>query len=359
MNLLPGAKVRMLAKSPLVLAALALAGCGDRVHERAGAPSHAPVSVVTLTFAVAPIAGGLELPGRVKAVEEVTVSARITARLTTLARREGDFVTRGAVLARFEADETRDVLAAAHAELVAASLALEVATRQEARLESLWVARVVSQRERELAESVRRDAAARHAAARAEHERLDSGSLLRAPFSGRVVRRHADPGADLVAGAPVVDLRSEGEKEIVVAVPEGALPLLDGGTPRTRLGALWVETPLARLDAMTDWRTRSRIAYLRAPAAAEPGAYVRVRLGGDGAAGRETGRGTVPESSLVRRGGLTGVFIVDEGQARLRWLKLGRASNGRVEVLAGLFEGDRVALDPRALADGRSVTPGP
>jgi RND family efflux transporter MFP subunit len=357
-----GTSARMLAKSGVsaLVAASLLAGCGASRHSESGAAQGA-LAVATLTFAPEAAAGLLELPGRVKATEEVTLTARLPARLTALVRREGERVRRGEVLARFEAPETRGALAAARAEHEAAELALEVALRQEARVESLWSARVVSRRERELAESDRRTAEARRATARAAREQLESGVLVRAPFDGRVVRRHADPGADLAAGSPLLDLRSESGNEVVVDVPEGALVLLESGTIHVRLGETWVETPLARLDGMTDWRTRTRTAHLRVPGAAEPGAYVRVRLAargaGDGAAASLAG--AVPESSLVRRGALAGVFVLDDGAARLRWLKLGRAEAGRVEVLAGLFRGDVVALEPGALTDGRPATPRP
>jgi multidrug efflux pump subunit AcrA (membrane-fusion protein) len=57
----------------------------------------------------------------------------------------------------------------------------------------------------------------------------------------------------------------------------------------------------------------------------------------------------------VRRGSLAGVFVIDAEHARLRWLKLGRESAGRVEVLSGLAPGETYALDPRGLGDGGAV----
>ena len=94
--------------------------------------------------------------------------------------------------------------------------------------------------------------------------------------------------------------------------------------------------------------------------ALDPGAYVRVRFLGNAsrAAGSAAGTGAVllvPETSIVRRGALTGVFVAQEGKARLRWIRLGRSAGDRVEVLAGLLAGDEVVLDPSGLTDGRAV----
>ena len=57
----------------------------------------------------------------------------------------------------------------------------------------------------------------------------------------------------------------------------------------------------------------------------------------------------------MRRGSLSGVFVAENGVARLRWLRIGRETSGDVEVLAGLGAGDAVIADPAGLEDGRAV----
>jgi len=345
---------RILAEAflPALLLAAALAGCGGR----AKSPAHGagePVDVAAATFAPGAASGALVLPARIKAAEEVTVAARLAARLTALDAREGDHVRRGEPLARFEAPETRRALAAARAEAAAAELALAVASRQAARIESLFAARVVSQRDLDVAQAERRGAEARLEAARAHLDALETGAVVRAPFDGVVVRRHADPGADLAPGAPLLDLRSSAGVEALVDLPEGAVERAARGPLRVQVGdGPWRAARLVRLDGMTDWRTRTRTARLAIEGPApEPGAYARVAVGGDAGAGDAS----VPAAALVRRGALAGVYVIEDGHARLRWLKLGRAAGGRVEVLAGLAPGEAYALEPGALADGRPV----
>jgi multidrug efflux system membrane fusion protein len=52
---------------------------------------------------------------------------------------------------------------------------------------------------------------------------------------------------------------------------------------------------------------------------------------------------SVPETAVVRRGQLTGLFVLDDqGTTRLRWVRLGRRSGERIEVLSGLSAGERV-----------------
>ena len=72
--------------------------------------------------------------------------------------------------------------------------------------------------------------------------------------------------------------------------------------------------------------------------------------------------GSGESEAVVTRGQLTGIFVVgDEGKARLRWIKIGRADTGadgveRVEVLSGLKPGEQYVLSPSpGLVDGAPV----
>lgn len=333
-----------------------LAGCGAK-H----APDHAldhtapsPATVAVATFATGGSGSATVFPARVKAAEEVTLSARLRARLTGVRAREGARVRRGDPIAMFDAPETRSAMTALRADVAAAQLALAVATRQQVRMESLYVARVVAARDREIAGAEHRSAEARLESARAALEAQESGSTVRAPFDGVVVRIHADPGADLAPGSPLVDLRSSAGLEIVADIPESDATRLASSALSVQIGeGRWRPARLARLDGMTDWRSRSRTAHFTFEGDAEPGAYSRLALG---ALRGASGDGSVPTASLVTRGALSGVFVIESGTARLRWLKLGRTGGARVEVLAGLEAGERFALTPSSLADGQAVS---
>jgi multidrug efflux pump subunit AcrA (membrane-fusion protein) len=65
----------------------------------------------------------------------------------------------------------------------------------------------------------------------------------------------------------------------------------------------------------------------------------------------------VPQSSLVRRGGMDGVFVVQDRVASFRLLQLAAGGSAdAVEVLSGLRAGDRVVLEPPAtLTEGATV----
>jgi RND family efflux transporter MFP subunit len=353
-----------LAAIVLAAAAAALAGCGGG-HEAAKPDDRPPVTVPLLVVRSDAGAGTVVLPGRVEAREEVTLSSRIAGRLTSLPVAGGSAFREGDVLARFDAPEAREALAAAEAAWGAAKARLDVARRQEERFDSLYTAKVAALHELEVVRAERQSAeAAERGAAAAVSERR-SAVEVRAPFAGVVVRRRVDPGAEVGPGTPLLDIRSRESGLVVASVPEREDGRLRAGVFAIQIGdGPWRDAALARADGMVDPVSRTRAARFRPKVGGglEAGAFARVRLGGVSdapAAKRATppraAEATVPSAALVRRGSLSGVYVVREGRARLRWLRLGGTAGADVVVLAGLDPGDSVALAPAELTDGRRV----
>ncbi len=344
----------------LLGAALLAAGCGGETASHGAAGDTAPaVTVHAFTTGDSGTLGGLVLPGRIKAREEVTLTSRITGRLTALPLREGAPFRKGQVLARLDAPETRDAVQSAREALEAARVRVEQARTDEARMRTLFEQNVAAKRDLEMASVGRQAAEAAFSSARAALQSWEENAALTAPFDGVVSRRHVDPGQTLTPGQPILDLRSREVGEIEAAVPESALPGLDGATAAYQVGdGPWHPATIVRVDGMTDPATRTRLAYFRPDAHArlEAGGYARIRLTGGGVPDSAMAEPIiVPAAALIRRGSLTGVYVLRDDHAWLRWLRVGREADGRAEVLAGLAPGERIATDPDGLADGRPV----
>lgn len=343
--------------APLLATTLLLvaAGCGGGSHPGGTSAARTPVEIETVVLDSA-TTGALILPARIKAREEVMITARAAGRLTRLPAREGESVHAGDLVAIFDAPESRRALNAAQQELDAAQLGYEVARRQAARMDSLFSAGLAASHDREVAASAGRSAEARLESARATLEQLDATLAMRAPFDGVVARRFVDAGADVAAGAPILELRSTGGTEIVVPIPEAALPALDHARFAYQIDTgEWRNARLDRVEGMTDFSTRTRTARLRPEGGPMPeaGAFARVRI--ESAELPDPPLPLLPASSITRRGALTGAFVVDSDHVELRWLKLGRDQGDAVEVLSGLFPGERVAKDAAGLSDGVPV----
>jgi RND family efflux transporter MFP subunit len=272
---------------------------------------------------------------------------------------EGDAVSAGAVVARIEDRALRAALAAAEADR-------DAAEADRTRSATLLSRGAATPRE---AEQANARAAAARAAAEAAREALGYAQL-RAPFAGRVAARPANVGDVVMPGTPLVEIDGEGGLEVVATVDEAAVARLSPGA-HVAVEVDGQSSPLEATiravapsgDAVTH-RAQVR-ADLPATTGVRSGMFARLRLapapavkGAAKGTAAEEARLAVPESALVRRGGLAGVFVVSEGRARLRWIAVGEPEDGTVEVRAGLRDGERVVTDPTGLVDGAAVQEG-
>jgi multidrug efflux pump subunit AcrA (membrane-fusion protein) len=214
-------------------------------------------------------------------------------------------------------------------------------------------------------------AKARAAFARAEAARDLAKSRLgyadvRSPVAGVVLERHVTPGTWLTAGDPrVVSLYDPGDLQVRVDVRQES-------AGRIRVGqSVEVSTDaepgkayrgvLIRIEPMADLKKNTVQAKVRLEdpgPGLHPEMICRVRFLEDGEPDEapQEMKITVPTSSVVGEGGSRQVFLVKDGRAVRCDVRLGEEKAGRVEVLAGLSEGDRVVVaPPPGLRDGGEV----
>jgi RND family efflux transporter MFP subunit len=333
------------AGTALAVLGLAVAACRHEAPRPAAAREEPARPVVTAAVEEGGGAGEA-VPGLVQARRRASLAARIPASVLEVPFREGQPVPAGAVLVRLDD-------AALHAAVGAAEASLKAAEADLARMEALQRKGAATTREAE-------DASARAAGARAALSGARDNlayAVLRAPFAGRLAAKRVNVGDVVTPGMPLVEVEGEGGLEVRATVSATQVALLRPGMDVAvevdgvpgRLGAR-VSAVSPAGDAATH-RFEVRADLPRAPAL-RSGLFARVLVTGEGG-----GEGVllVPTRALFTRGGLTGVYVVQEGRAFLRWMAPGAARGDRTEARAGLAAGERVALDPGGLADGVSV----
>ena len=287
--------------------------------------------------------------GTVEAVEEATVSAQTSGRVAEILYDVNDFVEAGAVIIRFTDVEQQAALRQAQGLLHEAEARFQEADTARTRAENMYASRTVSRSEYEQAVANRAATLARLEAARSGVTAAQSEvehTVVRAPYAGIVSKRHVavgervGPGQALMSGLSLESLR------VSVDVPQS---LID---PIRRIGESWVYADGLRIRGarltffpVADSATNSFRVRVDLPAGAAtlyPGTFTRV-----GFLVGSASRLLVPAASVVHRGELTALYVVDpQGRASLRQIRVGREYEGRIEVLAGLEAGEQVALDP-------------
>ena len=391
----PGLQRAMRRNLLLLFAALVLAVTAVLVLRGPGA---VPVQVYTVTDVAEARSGAatsVTANGYVVARTRASVSAKLPGRLAELRVSEGSFVRKGEVIARLDnADYAAQVaqadaaLATSQAEVIETRARRDQLVREARRVADIrrQGQDLVSEQEAEAAAS---EAAQAEARARAAESRVTAAAadlkyaeanldytVIRAPFTGTVLRKEAEVGevvapsvgGGLTRGA-VVTMADLASLEVEVDVNEAYI---------ARIGTR--QSARITLDAYPDTAFRGRVRQV-VPTADRQRATVQVKvsiLDHDPRILPEMGarvdflepESAAPVSSATRqpirvpaeavriRDGRSVVWLVREGRLEPRPVDAGPVSGGHREIRSGLVGGEQLLLGGvDAPSPGQRVVP--
>ncbi|HKQ16466.1 MAG TPA: efflux RND transporter periplasmic adaptor subunit [Steroidobacteraceae bacterium] len=336
----------------------------------------------------------LNASGYVVARRQATVSSKVTGKVAEVLIEEGMAVKEGQLLARLDDTTTKPIyelsqrqLEAARRNLNEVEVRVAEAERNLRRTEQLRKDKLVSELQLDQAQSEAAALNARLEALRGE-VKVAEGTvrvrtqdlddlMVRAPFTGVVVSKDAQPGemvSPISAGggftrtgiATVVDMDS---REIEVDVNEAFINRVKAN-----------QKTEAVLDAYPDWVIPSHVINI-VPTADRQKATVRVRIAFDtleprilpdmgvkvsfledrpadsaqaAAAPRPSVR--IPSAAVIRDGDTSYVWRVQDGVLERVAVRTGGERDGQVEVLSGINPGDVVVAAPvEGLSEGVKV----
>ena len=339
------------------------------------APTRVTVQPV-LSATVAPALFGI---GSVEARRAYLIGPTVAGRVLRVLVDVGDAVRTGQLLAEMDPVDVDERLAALDAGIArAGSVAAAASAQRQDALAKKELAAINARRYADLAdrnfisasglearlqeqpsaEAGVAAAEANLAAARQDTTRLtaeraalrqqrDKVRLL-TPADGVVTSRDAEPGSTVVAGQAVVKLVDPATLWLKVRFDQGRSGGLAAGLRadivlRSR-PALPLPGRVARVEAVSDSITEERVAQVAfdsLPAGVSIGELAEVTVYLPATAPTLV----VPNASLQRQGGQTGVWLADGAALRFAPVRLGQAGlDGRVQVLEGLKAGDAVVV---------------
>ncbi|MBL6078276.1 efflux RND transporter periplasmic adaptor subunit [Belnapia sp. T18] len=303
------------------------------------------------------VARHASLPGTVAANADrlAHVPARVAGIVTALHRRLGDTVAAGEVLAVVESAE----IAAAKGDYLATLRTSDLARLTFEREQRLWQRRISAEQDFLKARTdwqeaqIRLDLARQKLAAiglgGAEIEALPRQPIetlrrqeVRAPIAGRITSRTRMLGDAVSAEAEVYTLADLSTVWVELAVPTADLAAVTEGMAVRIRGETQGEGRVVFLSPVLDPETRSARAVVELPnaeGAFRPGGFVTAEV----AAARTTVPVLVPRGAVQEIGGESILFLrTPEGFVR-REVMLGRGDQEGVEVVSGLYPGERYA----------------
>lgn len=346
-----------------ILALMAAPAMGEPIEKKATAPA---MQVRVDRVIKAPVSQTMPVLGRFVARQYGVVAALTRGPVGEVLAEVGDRVTRGQVIARLTPNRiqaNRDLMAAELAEKEAALLAaraqLRLARGEFQRLERLRKSAAFSKArlndKRNEVQKYSGQLAAAEAAVSSARANLRLADIdlhnaeIRAPYNAVVAQRHVVAGNYVNVGDKIVTLINDEVLEIEAEVPADRLNGVTAGrVVRVRLDDGSAHEAVIRAVIPTESpRTRTRPvrfvpringAAPKSGLAAEQSVTVEIPI-----AGRNDVT-TVHKDAIVARGGRNFVFVVEDGKAEKRFVRLGRAAGERFEVLNGLRPGELVAV---------------
>lgn len=288
----------------------------------------------------------IEVPGTVRSKIQSRISPEIMGRISQQNLRLGQKVESGEILFVIDAPEVE-------ARLEQARINLEQAKRDLAREESLLgQGAATSVGIRALQDRV--------SASRAQYQEAAAvlaKAKVTAPFTGFVSRIFSDVGDLASPGQPVIEFDSVNHLEIESAIPASVVgSIRPGDTLEVSIGQQRMAAKVIELSNRADSASRTVPIRLGLPEGQQwmPGQFARIHLE---TSGRE--RVLLPSETIRRFGQMDQVFVVENGNARMRLVRLGNRLDEHVEIIAGLSGGEEVVVAPPAtLRSGQPVTVG-
>jgi RND family efflux transporter MFP subunit len=296
----------------------------------------------------------------VEAVRQSVISSQIAGRITHLAVKAGERISKGQVLVRIDREIAVQQASATQAQVVAAQAQLDVARRELQRQQQLFARQFISQAALDQAQAQFKatEAAVRGTLAQAGAAQTQTGFYtITAPFSGVVAEVPVAEGDMALPGKPLLTLYDPGEMRVVAPLPQSKLAQLPAKAeirlefPSLPETARWLKATTLQALPVVDPASHTVTIRLGLPnggGTLAPGLFVRAWFP---VSGEARSRLMIPQAAVLVRSELVAVYVIDaQGKSQLRQIRLGKPAGTEVEVLAGLKAGERVALDPVAAA---------
>lgn len=358
---------------------LALAACGEKPQQASG-EMKVPVSVVTVQPAATKIF--VELPGRVEAIKDAQIRARVTGIVTAINFEQGSDVKEGQLLFTIDPAPYIAVRDQAAAQLKNAEADVRSARLFAQRYSKLIKSNAVSRQEYDnaIAQAGQADAAVAAAKANLQAANINLGyTKVESPIAGRIGKSLVTEGALVSASAAtqmatvqqldrvyvdvtrsttqLAQLRQAMAKGVLTRSPEGdaiAHVLLEDGSVYDHAGKLLFSG--VSVDPGTG-EVNLRAEFVNPNEILLPGMYVRVRL----QQGVDEKALLVPDQAIQRTAdGLNSLMLVRDGKVQPTAVSVGPSVQGRSIIYKGLNAGDVVVVEGfQKIRPGAAVQPIP
>nr|WP_238480930.1 efflux RND transporter periplasmic adaptor subunit [Desulforadius tongensis] len=321
-----------------------MAGCG---REEVKQVQEKTVPVEVFTAVKTDFSQEVEVTGEILAGTEVSIIPKVSGRVAAVYVKLGQQVGRGTVLLEIEGAGVKSALAAAEANL-------ESAEKNYQRVKQLYAEGAVSQADFERAETNLKVNRAQYDQAKDSYDELTVVS----PINGKVAYLNVDEGEMVGQQGPVAGVVNLDTVKVKLNISENLIGRIkEGQKVKVRINALnkTVEGKVRAVSPQIDKTTRAfpvevEIANPRGEILA--GMVARIKL----PTARVKDAVVIPARAVLEHNGQQKIFVVEDGAAKERLVKVGLTGLDRVQIVEGLKENEKVIVTGnRLVGDGQKV----
>jgi membrane fusion protein (multidrug efflux system) len=302
----------------------------------------------------------ISLVGELRAFDSVEVSPEVAGKVDAVHVEVGDRVRSGQPLAEIDRATFKIYLDQSEADLAAARANVDLATKELDRKRDLLADHTIAQATFDQAQATYDLAVARAAAAEAARDlarRNWERSVVRAPAAGSITRRTVVAGQWADVGQRLFELAVGDTVKVAARVPAAWAPRLNGLTGFDFKVASSEGSRHAKLYSIDPVVNESSRSFEVVGVAANPGGDLRPGMFAEVTLeSPETIRSLWLPASAVATSDMSQVMTVADGAIAVQRVQIGRRSDGSVEIVDGLDEGQAVVADIAGLHRGAPVT---
>ena len=280
------------------------------------------------------------LDATVEAVHQATISAQTSGRVVKLNVDVDDAVNKGDVLIEFRNKEQK-------ASYNAAKATFDEAESEYSRIKDIFEKKLVSKTALDKASANYKTAKAKLDQAT---ESLEN-TIVRAPYSGIVVKRHIELGELAAPGKPLMTGLSLEALRVNVALPQDLVHIVRQQKKATAILKSGERLPVNEITVSPYADTNNHTFQMRAELpkgdyAIYPGMFIKVAI----VSGVKQSL-LVPASAIAKRSEVSAVYVQDKDKKlSFRQVRVGSyySDSDSYEILAGLEQNEKVMLDPVA-----------
>lgn len=341
-------------KQPLTRIAVALSMASTLLYsgftKAADAPPNAPMPVQTVAAEVDAYYPQVSIMGQVKSSSQVILKSQVTGYLSDKIAGDGQFVSPGDLIMRIRDDDYALALNKAKAQLSIAQASLDLTRTEQSRLSNLYSRKAVSRQE---LDSINAQLSIKQAEAKSAQSDVDQRAIdlertrITAPYAGVVGVSHVNVGDLIQAQSTSLVLLTAldplwievglSQSQMLTLYPDGTAPL----SMLVSINGVEHEVPVSMESSVIDplfGTVTLRADLPNADYSVKPGMFAHVIVKAD----NPIDAFSVPQKAMVLKPDGSYVYVIQEGQAKLKPVVTGPWSDENWWVLEGLDDQDKV-----------------